>query len=91
MKTLEIRDSEGATRKMGSTVTEVQQENLEEKKEDEEGMKKKSAPETSEDNDVYSMQALPSDAITNTNTQSEHRQNRSSSLYRRRQASKLGR
>jgi hypothetical protein len=68
MKTLEIRDSEGATRKMGSAVTKVQQENLEEKKEDEEGTKKKSAPETSEDNDVYSMQALPSDAITNTST-----------------------
>jgi hypothetical protein len=42
MKTLEMKDSEGATRKMGSAVTEVQQENLE----DEEGTKKKSAPET---------------------------------------------
>jgi hypothetical protein len=41
---------------------------LEEKKEDEEGTKKKSTPETSEDNDVYDMQALPSDAITNTST-----------------------
>jgi hypothetical protein len=68
MKTLEMKDSEGATRKMGSAVTKVQQDNLEEKKEDEEGTKKKSAPETSEDNDVYNMQALPSDAIPNTNT-----------------------
>jgi hypothetical protein len=68
MKTLVMKDSEGATRKMGSAVTEVQQDNLEEKNEDEEGTKKKSIPETSEDNDVYNMQALPSDAITNTST-----------------------